>query len=91
MQASSIPIQCVKTCQHDRTQDGSLIPKCKNSRLDITDLAVMRTWPLSYYQETRPECRNESFHTSGNQKKNDCFIVDGYSDHCKTVFEAMGC
>ena len=45
---------------------------------------------MSYYQETRPEYRIESFHTSGN-KKNDCFNVDGYCDHCKTVFETMGC
>ena len=42
MRASSIPIQCVKTCQQDCTQDGILIPK--NSRLDITDLAISRTW-----------------------------------------------
>ena len=46
---------------------------------------------MSFYQETRPKCRIESFHTSGNQKKIDCFNVDGYCDHCKTVFEAMGC
>ena len=46
---------------------------------------------MSYYKEKRPECRIESFHTSGNQKKIDCFNVDGYCDHCKTVFEAMGC
>ena len=46
---------------------------------------------MSYYQETRPECRIESFHTSGNQKKIDCFNVVGYCNHCKTVFEAMGC
>ena len=46
---------------------------------------------MSYYQKTRPECRIESFHTSGNQKKIDCFNVDGYCNHCKTVFEAMGC
>ena len=46
---------------------------------------------MSYYQETRPECRIESFHTSGNQKKIDCFNVDGYCNHCKTVIEAMGC
>ena len=24
-------------------------------------------------------------------EKNECFIVEGYCDHCKTVFEAMGC
>ena len=46
---------------------------------------------MSYYQETRPEYRTENFHTSGNQKKIDCFNVDGYCDNCKTLFEAMGC
>ena len=46
---------------------------------------------MSFYQESRPECKIESFFTSGKQKKIDCFNVDGYCDHCKTVFEAMGC
>ena len=26
-----------------------------------------------------------------NGKKTDCFNVEDYCDHCKTVFEAMGC
>ena len=46
---------------------------------------------MSFYQETRPACKIESFFTSGKQKKIYCFNVDGYCDHCKTVFEAMGC
>ena len=46
---------------------------------------------MSFYQESRPECKIESFFTSEKQKKIDCFNVDGYCDHCKTVFEAMGC
>ena len=46
---------------------------------------------MSFYQESRPECKIESFFTSGKQKKIDCFNVDGYCEHCKTVFEAMGC
>ena len=29
--------------------------------------------------------------TMGKHKETDCFHVDGYFDHCKTVFEAMGC
>ena len=29
MRTSSIPIKCVKTCQQDCTQDGSLIAICK--------------------------------------------------------------
>ena len=46
---------------------------------------------MSFYQKSRPECKIESFFTSGKQKKIDCFNVDAYCDHCKTVFEAMGC
>ena len=44
MRASFIPIQCFNTYQQDCTQDGSLIPIFKNSRLDITDLAILRTF-----------------------------------------------
>ena len=46
---------------------------------------------LSYFQQTRPECRIESNITTGTQKKIDCFSVDGICNHCNTVFEAMGC
>ena len=45
----------------------------------------------SYFQRTRTECKIESFHTSGRQKKIDCFIVDVFCSHCNTVFEALGC
>ena len=45
---------------------------------------------MSFYHELRPECTTDSFYTTGKQKKMDCFHVDGYCDHCKTVFEAMG-
>ena len=46
---------------------------------------------MSYFQRTRPECENESFLTTSRQKKIDYFSVDGFSSHCNTVFEAMGC
>ena len=46
---------------------------------------------LSYFQRQRPECKIESFYTTGTQKKIDCFKVDGFCAHCNTVFEAMGC
>ena len=45
----------------------------------------------SYFQRTRPDCKNESFYTTGRQKKIDCFSVDGFCSHCNTVFEGMGC
>ena len=44
-----------------------------------------------YFQRQRPDCKIESFYTTGTQKKIDCFKVDGFYAHCQTVFEAMGC
>ena len=46
---------------------------------------------MSYFQRQRPECKIESFYTTGTQKNIDCFKVDGFCAHCNTVFEAMGC
>ena len=46
---------------------------------------------MSYFQRQRPDCKIESFYTTGTQQKIDCFKVDGFCAHCKTVFEAMGC
>ena len=46
---------------------------------------------MSYFQRTRPDCKIESFYTTGTQRKIDFFSVDGVCSHCNTVFEAMGC
>ena len=46
---------------------------------------------MSYFQRTRPECKIESFFTTGRQKKIESFSADGFCSHCNTVFEAMGC
>ena len=46
---------------------------------------------MSYFQRQRPDCKIESFYTTGTQKKIDCFKLDGFCAHCNTVFEAMGC
>ena len=40
---------------------------------------------MSYFQRTRPNCKIESFYTTGRQKKIDCFIVDGFCSHCNTI------
>ena len=45
---------------------------------------------LSYFQQSRPDCKIESNVTTGRQKKIDCFSVDGICYHCNTVFEDMG-
>ena len=46
---------------------------------------------MSCFRRTRPDCKIESFYTTGRQKKFDHFSADGFCSHCKTVFEAMGC
>ena len=46
---------------------------------------------MCHFQCTRPDCKIESFYTTGRQKKIDRFSVDGFCSHCNTVFEAMGC
>ena len=45
----------------------------------------------SYIQRQRPDCKIESFYTTGTKKKIDCFKADGSCEHSNTVFEAMGC
>ena len=44
---------------------------------------------MSFFQSQRPECKIESYYTTGKQKKVDCFY--GLCAKCNTVFEAMGC
>ena len=45
---------------------------------------------LSYFQQSRPDCKIEINVTTGRQKKIDCFSVEGICYHCNTVSEAMG-
>ena len=44
---------------------------------------------MSHFQRQRPDCKIESFFTTGTQKKIDCFKVDDFWAHCYTVFEVM--
>ena len=46
---------------------------------------------LSYFQQSRPDCKIANNVTTGRRKKIDCFSVDGICYHCNTVFEAMAC
>ena len=62
---------------------------CFNARINRTK--NFENMVMSFYQELRPECKIQSFYTTRKQKKIDCFHVDDYCDHCKTVIEAMGC
>ena len=46
---------------------------------------------LSCFQKQSLDCKNESFYTTGTQKKIDCFKADGFCALYNTVIEAMGC
>ena len=46
---------------------------------------------LSYFQQSRPDCKSESNVTTGRQKKIECFSVDGICCHCNTVSETLCC
>ena len=82
------PIQYVNLCLFKRrdlnSKTGKFTPRENKTR-------SFENMVLSYFQRTRPDCKIESFYTTGRQKKNDCFSVDDFCSHCNTVFEAMGC
>ena len=44
-----------------------------------------------YFQRTRPNCKVETFYTTGKRKNIDCFSVDSFCYYCNTAFEALGC
>ena len=46
---------------------------------------------MSKFQRQKPDRKIESFYTTGNQKRIDCFKVDRFCAHCNFVFEALGC
>ena len=66
------------------TESNKLKPQQKKSR-------NFENMVMSYFQRQRPDCKIESFYTTGTQKRIACFKVDDFCAHCNTVFEAMGC
>ena len=81
MQASFTLSQCVKICQQVCTRDVSL----------IIELATLRMWSCLFIKNQDQNVKLSAFLFLENRKIIDCFNVEGYCDHCKTVFEAMGC
>ena len=46
---------------------------------------------MSSFQQTRPDCKSESFYPTGRQKKVNRLSNDAFCLHRNTVFEALGC
>ena len=89
MLANSIPFQCVKKCPLDFTLDGKLIQILKNSGLEQTDLEHLRTWLCHIFNHNVPNVKLRAT-TQLENRRIDCFSVDGFCAHCNTGFEAMG-
>ena len=45
---------------------------------------------MTYFQQTRPDCKIEGFYTRGRQTKIHCFSFEGFCSQCITAFEAIG-
>ena len=49
-----------------------------------------KSMSMSHFQRTRPDCKTDSFHTTGRRNKIDCFSVDAFCSHFSTLFKALG-
>ena len=78
-----LPTDLYTRCDID-SETGRFTPRQNETR-------SFENMVLSYFQRTRPDCKIESFYTTGIQKTIDRFSVDGFCSYCNTVFEAMGC
>ena len=75
MQASCTLSQCVKICQQDCTRDGSLTLKCRNSRLDIIELATLRIWSCLSIKNQDQNVKLRAFLHLENRKKSTVLML----------------
>ena len=90
MPANYFPTPCVNPCPRlytrwDIDSANSRFTPQQNKTRSFENIV------MSYFQRTRPDCKIESFYTTGRREKIECFTVDGFCSNCNTVFEAMGC
>ena len=69
--------QYVRICQQDYLRDVNFTPVCRNLKLDLPDLTTLRLW-LCLSVMNKDEKKKK-------QTKIDCFNLDGFCDHFKTV------
>ena len=75
MLASFTLSQCVKICQQDFFTRWEFDTDMQRFKARHSRSQNFENMLMSFYQETRPECKIESFFSSGKQKENN---VDGY-------------
>ena len=75
MQASFTVSECVKICQQDCTRDGNLTLKCRNSRLDIIELATLRIWSRLSIKNQDQNVKLRAFLHLENRKKSTVLML----------------
>ena len=65
--------------------------KHKISRQGKIEFEHLKTWSCHTFKQPDLNGKLRVNTLQENRKKIDCISVDGYCNHCKTNFEAMGC
>ena len=89
MLVNPILILFVRICPQVCIRDGTTIKKHKNSRQGKIEFEHLKIWSCHTFKQ--PELNVKLRVTTLQENRKKCFSVDGYCNHCKTVFEAMGC
>ena len=80
--------QRMPTCIYTR---WDLKPQANRFTLRQNKTRCFAKMVMSFLQRLIPDCKKESFYTTFERKKNDCFSVEGCCSPCSAKFEAIGC
>ena len=90
-QVSCILILRVSPCHKDYTCDGNMTPNLIDLNLNKTNLETLRTWLCHVSKDKDPTVKLRVSTLQKLRINIDCFKVDSFCAHCKTVFEALSC
>ena len=91
MLVNSILVLCVSICPQVCIRDRTTMKKHKISRQGKIEFGHLKICSCHTFKQPDLNVKLRVTTLQENRKKNDCFSVDGYCNHCKTLFEAMGC
>ena len=87
---SLIHTERVKRYSRVSKRDGSWILNLAKTKSRRNKTRTFENIITSYLQRVRPQCKLESFYTTGREKNCDAFGVDAFCGHGNALFEAMG-
>ena len=90
MLINSIIILCVRVCPQDCIRDGTRMKKHKNSGQGKIEFERLKIRSCHNFKQPNLNANLRVTKLQEHRKKIDCFSVDGYCNHCKTVFRSYG-